>query len=100
MKKGVACKKKCVGIFVLKTAQNLEQLRLVSSIHNENNKNDKGVLGIIISKNTSLDFCCENTLVKIRKKCAKLSAYGKYFLKNVYPRFNQGRYIMVFFKLA
>ena len=84
----------------MKTVQNLEQVRLVSSIHNENNKNDKEVLGIIISKNTSLDFCCENTLVKIRKKCAKLSAYGKYFLKNVYPRFNQGRYIMVFFKLA
>ena len=86
MKKGVACKKKCVGIFVLKTAQNLEQLRLVSSIHNENNKNDKRVLGIIISKNTSLDFCCENTLVKIRKtfKC-----YGKYFLKNVCRGFNR-----------
>ena len=63
-----------VGIVVLKTAQNLEQLRLVSSIHNENNKNDERVLGIKISKSTFLDFCCENTLVKIRKKCAKLSA--------------------------
>ena len=63
-----------VGIVVLKTAQNLEQLRLVSSIHNENNKNGKEVLGIIISKNTSLDFCCENTLVKTRKACAKLNA--------------------------
>ena len=79
MKKGVAIKKKCVGIFVLKTAQNLEQLRLVSSIHNENNKNDKRVLGIIISKNTSLDFCCENTLVKIRKTYAKLSATANTF---------------------
>ena len=79
MKKGVACKKKCVGIFVLKTAQNLEQLRLVSSIHNENNKNDKRVLGIIISKNTSLDFCCENTPVKIRKTYAKLSATANTF---------------------
>ena len=55
-----------VGIFVLKTAQNLEQLRLVSSIHNENNKNDERVLGIKISKSTFLDFCCENTLVNER----------------------------------
>ena len=68
-----------VGIVVLKTAQNLEQLRLVSSIHNENNKNDKEVLGIIISKNTSLDFCCENTLVKIRKAYAKLSTTANTF---------------------
>ena len=63
-----------VGIVVLKTAQNLERLRLASSIHNENNENDERVLGIKISKSTSIDFCCENTLVKIRKKCAKLSA--------------------------
>ena len=81
MKKGVACKKKCVGIFVLKTVQNLEQLRLVSSIDNENNKNDKRVLGIVISKNSSLDFCCENTLVKIKKRYAKLSAAANTFLK-------------------
>ena len=79
MKKGVACKKKCVGIFVLKTAQNLEQLRLVSSIHNENNKNDKRVLGIMMSKNTGLDFCCENTFVKIGKTYAKLSATANTF---------------------
>ena len=79
MKKGVACKKKCVGIFVLKTVQNLEQLQLVSSIHNENNKNDKRVLGIVISKNSSLDFCCENTLVKIKKRYAKLSATANTF---------------------
>ena len=79
MKKGVACKKKCVGIFVLKTVLNLEQLRLVSSIHNENNKNDKRVLGIVISKNSSLDFCCENTLVKIKKRYAKLSATANTF---------------------
>ena len=58
----------------MKTAQNLEQLRLVSSIHNENNKSDKRVLGIIISKNTSLDFCWENTLAEIRKTYVKLSA--------------------------
>ena len=90
MKKGVACKKKCVGIFVLKTAQNLEQLRLVSSIHNENNKNDKRVLGIIISKNTILNFCCDNTLVKIMKTYPKLSATANTFLKNVCLRFNQG----------
>ena len=69
----------CVAIFVLKTAQNLEQLRLVSSILNENNKNDKRVLGIVISKNTSLDFCCENTLAKISKTCAKLSATANTF---------------------
>ena len=67
-------KKKCVPNFVLKTAQNLQQLRLVSSVHNENNKNHKGVSGIIISKNFSLDFCCENNLVKIRKTCIKLNA--------------------------
>ena len=71
LKKGVACKKMCVGIFVLKTAQNLEQLRLVSSIYNENNKNDKRVLGIIISKITNLAFCSEGTLVTIRKTCVK-----------------------------
>ena len=68
----------CVCIFVLKTAQNLEQLRLVSSIHNENNKNDRA-LGIIILKYTSLGFCCENTLVKIRKTSAKLSAMANTF---------------------
>ena len=50
--------KESVRNFVLNTAQNLQQLRLVSSVHNENNKNDKGVLGIIISKNVGLDFCC------------------------------------------
>ena len=71
----------CLGIFVLKTAQNLEELRLVSSFHSENNKNDKRVFAIIISKNTSLDFCSKNALVKIRKTCAKLSATGN----------NQGR---------
>ena len=43
-------------------------------MHNQNNKNDKEVLGIIISKNFSLDFCCENALVKIKKTCTKLSA--------------------------
>ena len=71
----------CVGIFALKTAQNLEQLRLFSSIDNENNKNDKRVLGIIISKNSSLDFCCKNTLAKIRKTYAKLSATAILFKK-------------------
>ena len=81
MKKGVACKKICEGIFVLKTAQNLERLQLVSSIHNENNKNNKRVLGIMISKDTSRDCCCENTLVKIRRTCAKLSAAANTFLK-------------------
>ena len=65
----------------MKTAQNLEQLRLVSSIHNENNKNEMRVLGIIISKNTSLDFFCENTLVKIRKTFAKLSATANKIFK-------------------
>ena len=69
----------CVAIFVLKTAQNLEQLRLVSSILNENNKNDKRVLGIVISKNTNLDFWCENTFAKISKTCAKLSATANTF---------------------
>ena len=61
------------------TAQNLEQLRLVSSTHNENDKNDKRVLAIMISKNTSLDFCSENTFVKIRKTCARLSATANTF---------------------
>ena len=79
MKRGDAFKKMCVAIFVLKTAQNLEQLRLVSSILNENNKNDKRVLGIVISKNTNLDFCCENTFAKISKTCAKLSATANTF---------------------
>ena len=69
----------------MKTAQNLEQLRLVSSIHNENNKNDKRVLGIIISKNSSLDFCCENTLVKIKKRYAKLGPTANIF-KKIYVR--------------
>ena len=55
----------CVRIFVLNTAQNLQQLRLVSSVHNENSKSDKELLGIIILKNFSLDFCCENTLNEI-----------------------------------
>ena len=69
----------CVGIFALKTAQNLEQLQLASSIQNENNKNDKWVLGIVISQNTSLDFCSENNLVKISKTCAKLSVTANTF---------------------
>ena len=56
----------CLGIFVLKTAENLEQLRLVSSIHNENNKNDKRVLDIIISKKKNLT-------------CVKLSATANTF---------------------
>ena len=30
--------KKCVGIFVFKTPQGLEQLWFIDSIHNENNK--------------------------------------------------------------
>ena len=64
---------------MLKTAQTLQQLWLVSSVHNENNKNDKGVLGIIISKNFSLDFCFENTFVKIKKTCTKLSAAANTF---------------------
>ena len=64
---------------MLKTVQNLEQLQLVSSIHNENNKNDKKVLGIVISKYSSLAFCCENTLVKIKKRYAKLSATANTF---------------------
>ena len=55
----------------MKAAQNLEELRRVSSIHSGNNKNDKRVLGIIISKKTNLDFCRENTLVKT---CMILSA--------------------------
>ena len=67
----------CLGIFVLKTAQNLEQLRLVSSIHNENNKNDKRVLDIIISKKKS--YMCE------------IKCYDKYFLEILCPRFNRGR---------
>ena len=70
----------CVGIFVLNAAQNLEQLRLASSIRNENNKNDR-VLGIIILKYASLGFCCENTLVKSRKTSAKLRAMANSFLK-------------------
>ena len=74
LKQSVSCKKKCVRNFVLKTAQNLQQLRLVFSVHNENNKNHKGVLGIIISKKFSLDFCCENNFVKITKTRTKLSA--------------------------
>ena len=74
MKKAISCKKKCVRNFVLKTAQNLQQLQLVSSVHNENNENHNGVLGIILLKNFSLDFCRENNLVKIRKTCTKLSA--------------------------
>ena len=57
----------CLGIFVLKTAENLEQLRLVSSIHNENNKNDKRVLDIIISKK------------KKNLTCVKLSATANNF---------------------
>ena len=65
----------------MKTEQNIKQLRLVSSVHNEKNKNDKGGLGIIISKNFSLDFCCDNTLVKIRKTCTKLSAAANAFQK-------------------
>ena len=69
----------CLGIFVLKTAENLEQLRLVSSIHNENNKNDKRVLDIIISKKKKKSYMCE------------IKCYGKYFLKIVCPRFNRGR---------
>ena len=69
----------------MKTVQNLEQLRLVSSIDNENNKNDKRVLGIVISKNSSLDFCCENTLVKIKKRYAKLSATAN-TLEKMYVR--------------
>ena len=60
----------------MKTAQNLEQLRLASSIHNKNSKNDEKVLDIIISKNSSLDFCCQNAAVKIRKTCAKIGAKG------------------------
>ena len=48
----------CLGIFVLKTAENLEQLRLVSSIHNENNKNDKRALDIIISKKKKKNLTC------------------------------------------
>ena len=48
MKTGVAHKKR-VGISVFKTTQNPEQLRLVKSIHNENNKNDNEVFGIIMS---------------------------------------------------
>lgn len=48
IKKGVAYKKS-VDTFVFKTPQNLEQLWFVDSIHDENNKNNKGVLGIIVS---------------------------------------------------
>ena len=66
-------------ISVLKTPQNLQQLLLVSSVYNENNKTDKQVLGIIIPKHCSLDFCCENTLVKIKKTCTKLIAAAKAF---------------------
>ena len=40
-----------VGTFVFKTLQNLEKSRFVFKIYNENNRNDKGVLGIIISQN-------------------------------------------------
>ena len=53
---------------MLKTAQNLQQLRLVSSVHNENNKNDKGVLGIIISKILALIFAVRTLLSKLRKQ--------------------------------
>ena len=52
-----------VGIFVLKAAQNLEQLRLVSSIHNKNNKNDKRILGIILA----MIFAPRTLLSKLRK---------------------------------
>ena len=50
MSKDVVYKKR-VGIFVFKMPQNLEQIYLFYSIHNEDNNNDKGVLGIMMSCN-------------------------------------------------
>ena len=52
-------------------SQNFDHLWLVYLIHNGNDKNDKGLLLITISKNTSLDFCCESTLIKIRQTCVR-----------------------------
>ena len=49
LKKALLLRKSVQDIFVFKMAQNLEQLRLADSIHSENSKNNKGVLGIIIS---------------------------------------------------
>ena len=57
----------CVRIFVLKTAQNLERLRLVSSIHIENNKNDKRVLSIVIQKILALIFAVRTLFSKLGK---------------------------------
>ena len=40
-----------VGIFVFKTPKNLEQLQFVFKIYNENNRDDKEELRIILSQN-------------------------------------------------
>ena len=52
---------------MLKTAQTLQQLWLVSSVHNENNKNDKGVLGIKYQKSLVLIFAVRTLLSKLGK---------------------------------
>ena len=56
-----------LGIFLFKTLQNHEQLQFVYSIHNENGKNDKGVLGIILPQNTTLHFAVSTLLSKLVK---------------------------------
>ena len=55
---------------------NFEQLRLVDSIHDDNRKNIKGVLGIVISKNNRINF---RTLLPELGKRAKLKAVAHVF---------------------
>ena len=49
------------------TDPSAQTLRLVSSVHNENNKNDKGVFGIKYQKSLVLIFAVRTLLSKLGK---------------------------------